>query len=284
MRDYKELAEVDVKVSLLKGTSIKVENLIIEPYTLKEIEEYGYTRYMQNLQWISISIDDFISSVEDEGKAKILNKKKDKLKTFDFYYKLGGNEILDMLIGSIKMILKTDDVIALDEGVIAVNFIDKGFMYKDENGAYQFYSDELESISENELTVIHRDNFDDFVEVVKLQNYLKKPEKEYKPNPVDEQAKKLMEQMEENRKKVEAKKRAQNNSNDDNAIDISDIISAVSSKSYSINKFNIWDFTLYQLYDEYTRLELIDNYDFSIRAMMAGVDIKDGLKHWSSRI
>ena len=283
MRDYKELAEVDVKLSLLRGANIKVENLIIKPYTLKEIEEYGYTRYMQNLQWISISIDDFISSVDDEGKVQILNRQKDKLKTFDFYYKLGGSEILNKLIGSIKMILRTEDVVVLDEGVIAIGFVDRGFIYKDEKGVYQFHSNEVESISEDELTIIHRDNFDDFVEVVKLQNYLKKPEKENKPNPVDEQARKLMEQMEQNRKKVEAKKRAQNYSNDDEGIDISSIISAVSSKSNSLNKLNIWDFTLYQLYDEYSRLELIDNYDFSIKAMMSGAEKVD-LKHWSSKI
>ena len=283
MREFKELKEVDVKLSLLRGAGIRVENLLIEPYTLKEIEEYGYTRYMGNLQWISISVDDFISSIEDESKKAILKKQGEKLKAFDFYYKLGGSDFLDMLVSSLKMVLKTSDVVPLDNGVIAVDFMKKGFIYQDDNGDYHYDSEGLETMTEDELTVIHRDNFDDIVEVVKLQNFLKKPEKDAVPNPVDEQTRKLMQQMEENRKKVEAKKKSQQGNSDERDVDISDIVSAVSSKSNSLNKFNVWDFTLYQLYDEYSRLELIDNYDFSIRAMMAGADKVD-LKHWSSKI
>lgn len=286
MRDFKELKEVDVKLLLLKGSSIKVENLVVKPYTIGEIiENYGYVNYMQNLQWISISIDDFLSSVNDERKIAVLNKQKENLKTFDFYYKLGGKEILEMLIESMKMIFRTDDVIALDNGVIAVNFTKRGFIYEDEEGNFHYDTEVVESLTEDEVTVIHRDNFDDIVEVVKLQNYLKKPEKDESPNPVDEQTRKLMEQMEMNRKKVAEKKKVQqaNEYSDEDGIDISDIISAVSSKSNSLNKFNVWDFTLYQLYDEYSRLELIDNYQFSIQAMMAGAEKVD-LKHWSSKI
>jgi len=78
--------------------------------------------------------------------------------------------------------------------------------------------------------------------------------------------------MELMRKKIEGKKKKQQSDDGDGEIDISDIISAVSSKSHSINKLNVWQLTLYQLYDEYARLELIDNYDFSIRAMMAGAE------------
>ena len=284
MREFKELKEVDVKLSLLRGASIRVENLVIKPYTLKEIEEYGYTKYMENLQWISISIDDFMSSIDDENKLAILNKQKDKLKTFDFYYKLGGVEFLAVLIGSLKMIFRTDDVIPLDDGVIAINFVKKGFIYEAENGDFLYDSEVTKTLTEDELTVIHRDNFDDIVEVIKLHNYLKKVEKkDSSPNPADEQTKKLMQQMEENRRKVEAKKKAQQGRDGDEDIDIADIVSSISSKSNSLNKFNIWDFTLYQLYDEYSRLEIIDNYDFSIQAMMAGAEKVD-LTHWSSKI
>ena len=105
-------------------------------------------------------------------------------------------------------------------------------------------------------------------------------------NPVDEQTRKLMEEMEGFRKKVESKKKAQKmaeQGGEDEDVDIADIISAVSSKSNSINRLNIWAYTLYQLYDEYSRLELIDNYDFSIRALMAGAEKVD-LKHWSSKL
>lgn len=286
MRDFRNLKEVDIRLLLLKGSDMKVENLVIKPYKLGEITEYGYSNYMQNIQWTSISIDDFIASTADENKASILKKQKDKLKAFDFYYKLGGEHVLMMLLESLKMIFRTDDVLVLDleKGVIAIDFMKKGIASKGDKGNIIVNEEVLDSLSEDEITIVHRDNFDDLVEVVKLQNYLASPNKDKSPNPVDERTRQLIEQMEINRKKVAEKKKAQQaSSGEDNDIDISDIVSAISGKSSSINRLNIWDLTLYQLYDEYSRLEIIDNYNFSLKAMMAGAENVE-LNHWSSKI
>lgn len=280
--DFKKLSEVDLKLKLLSGDSIFVENLEIKPYTLKEISEYGYSRYMQNLQWISLSVDDFINSILDEGKRRILEEQKDNLKAFDFYIKLGGQELQDRLMITLAMIFRTDDVNILDDGVIAINFVKLGVFKRDDSGQLFIDEEKLESLNEDEIKLVHRDNFDDIIHVVKLQNYMLKPKKEPDGNPADEETRKLMEFMKKMREKVEAKKREQRGQ-DSADIDIGDIVSAVSSKSNSINKLNIWDFTLYQLYDEYARLELIDNYNFSIKAMMSGAE-KIKLRHWSSKL
>lgn len=287
MKDYKDLKELDLKLRMLSGSSIKVGNLEIKPYTLEEINEYGYSDYMNSLQWISISIDDFINSVLDIEKRVVLEQQRENLKTFDFYVKLGGQEMLEGLLTAMAMIFKTDDIRILeDKNVIAINFVKMGVFAFDEDGEMTVDEDVLESLNEEEIMLIHRDNFDDLVEVIKFQNYLTKPseKKDNLLNPADEETRKLQEYMDLMAKKIEGKKKKQQkNDGEDNEIDISDIISAVSSKSYSINKLNVWQLTLYQLYDEYARLELIDNYDFSIRAMMAGAEKVD-LKHWSSRL
>jgi len=286
MLNFKELKDVDLKLYLLSGGSIRVENLIVEPYKLHEIRDYGYTKYMENLQWMSLSIDDFIDSIKDEGKKKVLIEQRANLKTFDFYISIGGKEFLDVLMTALAMVFKTDDVRILDDNVIVLNFKKQGIVIEDEKGRVSINPDKLEVLREEEILAIHRDNFDDVIEVVKFQNYLTKvATKKDEGNPVDEETRALMEHMEKMRQKVEAKKKRQREmeSEDDGDIDISDIISAVSSKSNSINKLNIWELTLYQLYDEYARLELVDNYEFSIKAMMAGAkDVK--LKHWSSKI
>lgn len=284
MSNYKDLSRVDLNLRLQSGSIIKVENLSIKPYTLEEIKEYGYTNYMKNLQWISITIDDFIESIIDDEKRKVLEEQRANLKTFDFYLNLGGQELLDGLIDAIGMIFRTDDVIVLNQG-IAIDFVKIGVMFENNDGNMVIDEEYLKSFKPEELAIIHKDNFDDIVNVIKIQNYMTKPkENENKTNPVDEETRKLLELMEKNRKKVEAKKKAQKKIDDvEDDIDVSDIISAVSSKSNSINKLNIWYLTLYQLYDEYSRLELIDNYDFSIRAMMAGAEKVD-LKHWSSKL
>ncbi len=66
-------------------------------------------------------------------------------------------------------------------------------------------------------------------------------------------------------------------------MDFYSIVSAVSTKSNSINKLNVWDLTLHQLYDEFDRLQIIDGYNTSLAAMMQGAEIKD-LKHWASKV
>jgi hypothetical protein len=281
------MEEVDLKLLLLSGSRMKVDNFIITPYTIEEIKDYGYSNYMMNLQWVSISIDDFIKSVLDIEKRMLLEQEKSKLKTFDFYVKLGGQEMLEGLLVALSMIFKTSDVRVLQDGVIAVDFVKNKILIENEDGLLVVDEHALESANEEELILIHRDNFDNLVEVVKLQNYLTKPAKknDRESNPADDETRQLMEHMEKMRKKVEEKKRRQKHQDkdDDSDVDISDIISAVTAKSNSINKFNVWRLTLYQLYDEYARLELIDNYDFSIKAMMAGAE-KIDLKHWSSKI
>lgn len=283
MRDYKGLKKVDINLILLSGSSITVDNFEIIPYTLEEIKDMGYSQYMQGLQLISLTVEDFIDSVKDLEKRALLEVEKSKLRTFDFYAKLSGEEFQNILLVALSILLRTDDIRFLDENVLAVDFVKNGIIYEDEFGLLQVNSEKLENTPEDKLKLIHRDNFDSIVEVIKLQNYLMKTDEkkdaEY-DNPADEETRKLAEQIKKNREKVKAKKRLQE---EDDEIDISDIVSAVCSKSNSINKTNVWGFTLYQVYDEYARLELIDSYDFSIRAMMAGAEKVD-LKHWSSRI
>lgn len=282
--DFKGINELDLKLLLLSGSKIQVDNLEISPYTLEEIKDYGYTKYIQNLQWISISIDDFINSIVEEEKKNFLENQKANLKVFDFYIKLGGQELQDSLLSALSMIFKTNDVTILDS-VVALNFEKMGLIIRNEDGGLTVNEEKLNSISEDEIKIVHRDNFDDIVNVIKFQNYLEKPKskKEENINPADEETRLLQEHMKRMREKVEAKKRRQQQDDNGGEIDIYDIIDAVSSKSQTINKLNVWQLNLYQLYSEYARLELFDNYDFSIKAMLAGAE-KIDLKHWSSKL
>lgn len=286
LQDFRDMEEVDLKLYMLSGSSIKVDNIEIHPYTMDEIKNYGYSKYMRNLQWLSITIDDFIKSVLDIEKRMLLEVEKSKLSTFDFYTKLGGQEMLEGLLEALAMIFKTDDVRILEEGVVAIDFVNKGLLVEDDDGNLVFNHETLDALGEDEITLVHRDNFDNLVEAIKILNFLKKPvdKKKREENPADEATRMLLEQMKKNEEKVQkAKQREKDDNGDDDEIDISDIISSVTVKSNSINKLNVWKLTLFQLYDEYARLELIDNYDFSIRAMMAGAE-KIDLKHWSSRL
>lgn len=278
----KDINELDLKLVLQSGKSIVVEGIEIKPFTLEEIVDIGYTIYMQKIQWISLTIDDFLEAIEDKEKKELVEEERESLKTLDFYTKLGGQEMLDGLLTSLSMIFRTDDIHLLENGVIALDFEKMGIYSKDEDGDLFLSQEKLEVVQESELKLIHRENFDEIINVIKLQNYLKKPEEAKEEVYADEATRKLMEQMKKNAERVENIKKNQENSNDD-SMDLSDIINSVSSKSYSINELNVWQLTLYQLYQKYSRLEVIENYDFSIKAMMAGAEKVD-LKHWSSKL
>lgn len=284
--DFSNLSEIDLKLALLSGDGVRLGNLTIYPYTMKEARVYGYDRYMNNLQWLNLTVDDFIKSVDDLEQKITLQAERSTLKTFDFFTTLGSPETEEIIMEITAMIFKTGDVRLLEDGVIAIDFEKNGIMSENEDGLMVIDEEWVEIIPEDKIKLIHRGNFDEIIRIVRYQNFMSNVNgKKDEFNPANEEARKLAEQMERNRQKVEAKKKAQkaNEKGDDDDVDISDIISAVTAKSNSINKFNVWDLTLYQLYDEYSRLELIDNYHFNIKAMMAGVKEVD-LKHWSSKI
>ena len=72
--------------------------------------------------------------------------------------------------------------------------------------------------------------------------------------------------MKKYREKVEKIK----NGNEESGQPLYNVISAITVRSNSINKMNILDLTIFQIYDEYKRLITIDQYNQSLQALMAG--------------
>lgn len=284
--EYKGMSEIDFKLRLIGGFDVAVDGLTIKPYTIREIVDYGYENYMRNIQWLSITLDDFIESQTSIDRKEFLKHKRSELKTFDFYINLGGSEFLDMLVIAMRMIFRTDDIEVLEEkDILAINFVKNGVLFENKEGRMEIDNEFLATLDDKEIMFIHRDNFDEIVDVVKKQNYLLQVESKVETamNPADEATKRLMEEMENYNKKVEEKKSKQKEVEGEETTDFFDIIDCVSTKSYSTNKINIWDMCIYAVYREYARLELIDTYDFSIQAMIAGAG-KIDLKHWSSKL
>lgn len=273
---------LDMKMSLLRGSAMKVGNLEVKPYTLGEIESIGYSAYMKSLEPLFLTVEDFLKSIEDIEQRMELEAVKNELKVFDFLVKeeIGVREHLMTVLSTV---LRTDDIYILDD-IVAIDFFKNGILYTDDDGEIEI-DDGLFKELKNELKVVDRDSYEEIAKIVKYQNYFEKIDGDIKEsdNPADEQTKLLMEQMKKNEERV--KKLNKNKEAGDpkkNPVDFTDLISAVTAKSPTINKLNVWEYTLFQFYDEYSRLEIIDGYDFSIRAMIAGA--KDfEIKHWSSR-
>jgi hypothetical protein len=132
-----------------------------------------------------------------------------------------------------------------------------------------FYINEI-----NEGRFLHIANFNFFIDILKRQNCISENLSNKRRKPKNEAEKNLYRQLNKARAKYSKK---------DNS-DMSEIISSVCAKHPSINLFNVGDLTIYQLIDQYKRLNAIDEYFISIDSLLHGASSEDvKVVHWSSK-
>ena len=130
---------------------------------------------------------------------------------------------------------------------------------------------------------IDKENFKMFCDIIKMQNYLYKPEEEVEENPADEEVRKLLAQRRKARERVEAAKRRQDRG--DERLSFADYLSIAIAHTSNIKCEDLLDMTVYAFFDLLQRLALIDNYDISIKQVLAGADPnKVKIKHWFGKL
>lgn len=223
-------------MKLLKGSAINIEGLIIKPHTIGElVDDVGLEHYYKIVGFTSIKKSDL---------NEVFNFDYEKLKEMTLFQMLMHHEITaTYIMDFLKLTARTEEVYYVEEWMnIMVNL-------------------------EDTTVIIDKENVDEIVTTI-LDAYCiqieKEKEEEY--NPANEHARKLIEKIRKNR--ANAPKPKPN-------VDLASIISGVAWKSNSVNIDTIWDLTLYQLYDAFHRLEIIDNYDKTVSAIYAGtIDAK----------
>lgn len=248
------MEEVDLKLKLFSGRAINAEGYgLIEPLTVGEIVDFGYTEYMKCLNIMTLSASDFLDEVPDG------------LHVLDLLIVYGGEEIESAFVQALSFFLHGEVVVDKEDVRVFVK------------------------VGETGIFVVDKSNYNEVQEVIKWQNYINNfDEKNLNSNfdPADEETRKLKEQMDAIAKRRDALKKKQNQNdteNDDDNIDFYDILSAISSKSFGVSELNVVDLTVYQVYRKFKRMEIIDQYDISIKSILAGA--KDvHLRHWSSKL
>jgi hypothetical protein len=244
------ISTIDLNLRLLSGYKFNVGAIEINPLKLKQIIDFGYIRYSECLNLITAKVEDFF----EEGQNIDLPK---DFTTFDLIISSGNENLISTFVDGLKLFLDEDD-----------------FYFENDLGLiFGEIKDRIE-----DCKIVNKDNFHEISEIIKYQNCVKSPEED-RFNPRDEQTRAIIEKLKKGKKLVQEKKQREN---DDSGIDFVSIVSSVSAKSNNISKFNVWDLNIYQIYDEYRRLETIVGYETSVLAMVNGADIKN-LKHWSSR-
>jgi len=226
---------------LLSGEPIEYQGITIPSLTLRDIKDIGYEEYAKVLSYVTFDLDDKFY----EG----LPKEARYLMPHQYFKLVQQDEQFLNMIFSFEKVFKSK-----------VNL-----------------NDNLEIVFEsgdNKGKILSRDIYYEIINIIKILYGLADSESE-KYVPADAKAEEIA-----NKIKVAKEKLGKKNSGD-TPIRFSDIISSVSTKSNGVNKFSVWDLTVYQLYDEYGRLQMIDEFNMNYGALLQGAkDIE--MKHWSS--
>lgn len=260
------------KLKLLSGLPFYIGKIQIKPLKLREIAEIGEDKYNKLLSVICISKNQI---------KEALNTNND-LDPFDYIYsccyqaikntnnEMQGYKELKEYANLITLSLS----LFLNENYI---FTDKGFFISESHvNKYKTLIEELEyfillneiknekdllnfddkTLKEynlitqklNDIKVINKSNFNSIVEIIKDQNCIKHEEKE-EYNPANDMAKKFIERFKKNKSNAPKPKKEYG---------LYEIISSISWKT-NIGT-DVWDLTIYQLYDAFNRINIIDNY------------------------
>lgn len=241
---------IDVQMKLLSGQTMYVEDIPIKPFSLGEVSSLGYSFFQGNVNVLLLTIDDMIDSIDDFEMSSMLKANKHQYKVFDMYS--ANEDMSEVLVSSLKMIFRTDEV----------------HLRADEDGNKKVVIDEKYEIV--------RDNFDEVVKVIEVQNNPDFSSSVDDYNPANDVARDIADKIKKGKEKANKSKAMESGGE---GINLPDVISAVSAMSNSINKLNIWDLTIYQLYDEFARINKIDSYRLQIQASMWSSDVE--IEHWS---
>ena len=224
----------------------------IKPITLSEIDGLPnkYQTYYDYVRFINLSKEDFI---------QLLQLSEDVVSALE-------QDQLDR-----GLTLEKYDLLILNQDILNFIILSLNFFF-DENVSYYrdkclFIVHDGDLSAGDDLTgkikgIITRDNYDDVTDVILQRCAVKTREdiEEEHPKFKNEKARKMWERQRAIKKKREEKA----NKEDAKFFDIANIISAVSSKHPSLNMINIWDITVYNLYEQFSFLRDGVNFETSM--------------------
>lgn len=250
---------VDDKLNLSLGFPVKInEHLSVVQHRIGDVAKIGFEHYLDKISFLLREVDEFMKMLVESPNYMDLYLRKNELTEYELQVMFCVNEDYQQIFKECLCL-----VLGLDTDDISVG--GDGIYYTLPDTKYEFGNgiDELSKrITEQEFAKI--------LEIVKVSNGFKQIESAEDENPYDDKARHMLDKLRRNREKVDQIKAKE--TGDSGKRDIADIISAVTVMSNSANKLNIKDYTLYQLYDENTRLYAIENYRLAVKASMFGGD------------
>lgn len=221
-----------LELKLLKGSEINIEGLKIKPHTLHElVDDYGFDNYYNVIGFTVLQKRDVNEYIKLEKEVYE--------KTTVFQMLLANGMLAQYLLNFFKFVLRIDEVYYMESFFSIMVYYSDHYVVIDKNNIDRI----LNQIFKAYCITIPKEEKEDF-------------------KPANEAARRLMEQIKKNRAKAPKKKAD---------FDLSSIISGMAWKCSNVNINDIWNLTLYQLYDGFYRLDIIDNYDKTLSSIYHGM-------------
>jgi hypothetical protein len=244
---------------LLRGKDIKIDKIgVLKPIIIDEIVDMGETNYYKYLNNLCFDIDD-LQVTEIERKRLV----DDKVTTFQIIVSACFHDIkhLQLIIKALKFFFKDDICFLRSHGIFFLgDFTEQRF--------------------------ISSDNYEEIKNIIKVQNGISGDDVlDENITDIDERTKMLLEKQKEIRKKL-AKAKAKKDGDDEfEPLTFADLISIMCANANGVNHENIWNMNIYMFQNQFQRMKLINDYDISIRSILAGANPeKIDMKHFISHL
>jgi len=249
------LTNNDKTARCLCGLPLFIDDFPIPPITVRKVIEAGESKYNLSLLLITSLRKAFTMISKDIDLTKL-----EEINDFELIVLLSNvhEDFCNQISESIEF------------------FIDHKVKFNKQNESFDILSQE-----ETIVQKLNNDNYQDFINIIKLQNY-NKDIKDSQDVEVDKKTAELLKRREETREKL---RKAKGDGNNGSVLTYTDYISVLSAKSLEMSIEKCLNMTVFAFFMYLERLALIDSYEIGIQQLMAGAKPNQvNLKHWLSEL
>ncbi|MBT9778851.1 hypothetical protein GPL15_20435 [Clostridium sp. MCC353] len=240
---------------------------------LKEIAKITFSAYSLFLNFLSMDIDSYFRSIDGINEEYYKLYATDELsllkKVKEEYWNLSPEE---------RKTLSFWDLAQLDQMTLGTIMAALQFFFVDEikydprQSAFLLYNGTENDEKEKLVTGwINRENYNEVIHIILQLNGISKNDPASQPVKIkNKTAEKLLSRMEQAKKTKDSR--------DKGKMELPNLISALASRHSSINMTNIWDLTVYQLYDQFKRQRYLDSYEIQSMNVAAWGDSDGNFK------
>lgn len=224
---------------LLSPEPVQMPNVgsVISP-TLREISSVGYNTYQYFLTIVLMDLKTYLSMIGQPNALDSLpSHERDQVGIFDLL--ISHEQSRALLQNILNFFIKEDVVFSPSHG---------GFICQDGG---------------NPAGIVNRDNYTELCGIICQRNCIRFGSEDPLSNVTNKKARDIIKKLRKGRASQSRQTKPDRN------MELANIVSAIANKSHSLNIINIWDLTVYQVWDCFSRLSNNAIYDIQSMSVAA---------------